>query len=137
MTNRTTPGNIIIIPKWHTVVVPTNQAGKHGRGLARFAYRWWGIAWGKGEGESGNCYLLPTKDALIKTLPLDRIAEGVACFLAFAKSKPLTIFWVPEIGCGLARLIPQQIAPLFKGAVELENVHLPASFWAVLNKSTL
>lgn len=37
-------------------------------------------------------------------------------------------------GCGLAGYTPEQIAPLFKDAIDVENIYLPKSFWDVLHK---
>ena len=45
------------------------------------------------------------------------------------------IFLVTEIGCGLSGYEPEDIAPFFKDAVNLKNVHLPQRFWDVLNKN--
>lgn len=36
---------------------------------------------------------------------------------------------VTEIGCGLAGLKPKEVAPLFKDAVNVFNIHLPSRFW--------
>lgn len=128
---RVTPEKITELGDGQFAVVPTNQSGIHGAGFARKAYLTWGIERGVGEGFSGHCYLLPTKDWNIKTRPLADIAISVNRFFNAAKEHPHITFLVPAVGCGLAGLSPEQIAPLFKGAPE--NVHLPASFWAVLN----
>jgi len=45
------------------------------------------------------------------------------------KTRPDLIFLVTEVGCGLAGLKPKEVAPLFKDAIDLENIHLPAKFW--------
>ena len=37
-----------------------------------------------------------------------------------------------EIGCGIAGFVPEEIAPLFKEATEVENIHLSERFWKVL-----
>lgn len=36
------------------------------------------------------------------------------------------------VGCGSVGYRPDQIAPMFAGAISLQNVWLPASFWEVL-----
>ena len=36
------------------------------------------------------------------------------------------------VGCGIAGYVPEDIAPMFRDAAELENVYLPVSFWKVL-----
>lgn len=70
---------------------------------------------------------------IVDTLPIEEIKVYVDEFIDFAKRNPLLMFLVTEIGCGLANLKQEQVAPLFKQAVELENVWLPKSFWNVLS----
>jgi len=43
-------------------------------------------------------------------------------------------FLVTEIGCGIAGYTVEEIAPLFKTALGVKNIVLPASFLEVLNK---
>ena len=50
-------------------------------------------------------------------------------FIEFAKTNENLIFLVTEIGCGLAGLKPKEVAPLFKEAVNVFNIHLPSRFW--------
>ena len=38
-------------------------------------------------------------------------------------------FLVTKIGCGIAGFRIDEIAPLFAGAVNVENIHLPQEFW--------
>jgi hypothetical protein len=58
-------------------------------------------------------------------------------FIDFAIAHPDLTFLVVEIGCKLAGYKPEQIAPLFKRAIEVENIHLPRSFWKVLKPGVL
>ena len=53
-----------------------------------------------------------------------------AQFLAFAKLHPELKFLVTEIGCGIAGFTPEDIAPLFRMAIDenIENIYLPESF---------
>ena len=53
-------------------------------------------------------------------------------FISFAISHSEYTFLVTEIGCGLAGLTHRQIAPLFKDAIEVSNIHLPEPFWNIL-----
>ena len=62
-------------------------------------------------------------------LPVSEIKFYVDTFIEFAKENPNLTFLVTEIGCGLSKFKPKDIAPLFEGAIELENVHLPTRFW--------
>ncbi len=41
-------------------------------------------------------------------------------------------FQVTPVGCGLAGYKPNQIAPMFRGALQLNNVKLPPAFLKVL-----
>ena len=46
---------------------------------------------------------------------------------------PELFFYVTRIGCGIAGFREKEIAPLFAGAVGLENVCLPEGFMKVWN----
>jgi hypothetical protein len=97
-------------------VFGSNEAGVHGGGAAKTAYQNQGAVWGKGVGRFGNSYALPTKDASIETLPLPEIHVYVSKFLEYAEDHPDEMFQVTRIGCGLAGLTDEQIAPMFAGA---------------------
>lgn len=92
-----------------------------------------GAKFGQSSGIQGNTYAIPTKDASIKkTLTIKEIKPFVDCFINFAISKPELIFLVTEIGCGLAGLTPENVAPLFLKAKNVQNIHLPYNFWKVI-----
>ncbi len=139
--NRITPDNITELKPNETLVVPTNEAGRHGAGLAKFAAQRFGLKYGHYSHVCGRCFALPTKDRNIKTLPLEKIGQYVDAFIGYAKRVHEKgwdfVFLVPQIGCGLANYTPEQIAPLFKDAIDLPNVHLPERFWQVLTNETL
>jgi hypothetical protein len=110
-------------------VFGSNESGRHGLGAAKTALGW-GAKWGQAEGLQGKTYGIPTKDSSVRrTLSVEEIKPYVDRFIEFALNNPNMIFLVTEIGCGLAGLKPKQIAPLFKEAINLENVHLPSRFW--------
>ena len=117
-------------------VFGSNLAGRHGKGAALVAMRQHGAKQGVGEGLTGNSYALPTKDARIKTLPLDIIRLHVEVFLIVARQRPDLRFMVTAIGCGLAGYEPREIAPMFEPALEMENVYLPAEFCVALATTT-
>jgi hypothetical protein len=126
---RTTPDNITKLEPNQVFVFGSNQAGRHGKGAAKAALGW-GAKWGQAEGLQGKTYGIPTKDAYIKnTLSLGSIKLYVDRFIEFAKSRPELTFLVTEIGCGLAGLSVKEVAPLFKSAVEVNNIWLPERFW--------
>ncbi len=127
-----------ISPKWinklaeHEIFVfGSNLAGAHGAGAAKLAMNW-GAVWGKGVGLHGQTYAIPTMQGGIET-----IKPYVDDFLTFAKSKPNLKFLVTEIGCGIAGFTVEEIAPLFKNAIDenIANVYLPESFYRVLEEN--
>lgn len=113
-------------------VFGSNEAGRHGRGAARTAKQW-GARNGKGAGQWGNTYAIPTKDARLNCLTVRQIQKYVNDFIKYADQNPDYTFLVTEIGCGLAGNHPSAIAPLFMEASRLPNVHLPQKFWDHLN----
>lgn len=116
-------------------VFGSNEAGRHGKGAAKLACAF-GAKRGVGVGFAGSTFAIPTKDARVRTLSLSRISKYVDEFVACAEAHPNLTFLVTEIGCGLAGYTPSEVAPHFGRAADLANVHLPASFWAVLRATT-
>jgi len=133
MIKRITPNNITTLQESEIFVFGSNLIGVHGAGAAKQALNW-GAKFYFGVGLQGKTYAIPTKDKYIITLPLDKISPYVEEFIDFAKTTPSNKYLVTEIGCGLAGFTPEQIAPLFKGSVYLENIYLPLRFWGVLEK---
>ena len=97
-------------------VFGSNLVGVHGAGAARYAMEHHGAVYGRGVGFQGDSYAIPTKDDRIQTLPLERVRDHVSAFLNAAERNPDTVFYVTQIGCGLAGFTPDQIAPLFATA---------------------
>jgi len=108
-------------------VFGSNLAGRHGKGAALWARQHRGAIYGNGHGYQGNSYAIPTKDANLKTLPLDEIASYVAIFIEFALSRPDLTFKVTPIGCGLAGYSPNDIAWMFDLPAPA-NIILPEEF---------
>ena len=101
-------------------VFGSNEAGVHGAGAARFALDKKGAIMGQAFGMQGNSFAIPTKDKTIRnTLSLDEIKVYVNRFIDFARTQtdrrhaPL-IYQVTCIGCGLAGLKHEDIAPMFR-----------------------
>lgn len=111
-------------------VFGSNLVGRHGAGSAYHAHQYWGAVYGEGVGYHGDSYAIPTKDHEIKTMPLFAIRPYVEDFLDFAKHRPDLEFNVVAIGCGLAGMKANDIAPLFKNAPE--NCKLPPEFIEIL-----
>ena len=125
-----------ISPRWinsleqnEIFVFGSNLQGMHGGGAARVALEQFGAVWGEGTGLQGQSYAIPTMHGGV-----DVIAPYVNDFIAFAKEHPELKFLVTEIGCGIAGFRASEMAPLFKEALEVENVYLPERFVEVLEK---
>ena len=134
MENRIVSDNITKLNPNEIFVFGSNLSGRHGKGAAKQALTW-GAIWGQGAGLQGRTYGIPSKNASItRTLSVKEIKPFVDDFIQFAKDNQNLIFLVTEIGCGLANLTPKEIAPLFKEAIDIENIHLPKRFWHKLKK---
>jgi len=130
--HRITPDTIIKLEPGQVFVFGSNCGGKHGKGAAKQALTW-GAIWGQAAGLQGRTYGIPTKDKSIRrTLNLDEIKPFVDDFIVFAEENPELTFLVTEIGTGLAGLKHKQVAPLFKEAEFVRNIHLPKKFWRKL-----
>ena len=103
-------------------VFGSNLAGRHGKGAAKYARDNLGAVYGVGEGLTGNCYALPTKDYNIKTRPLTDIHESIKTFLQVASENPDKVFKVTPIGCGLAGYKVHEIRALFLQEEVPDNV---------------
>lgn len=108
----------------------SNLAGCHAGGAARLALNKFGAKWGVGVGLQGNSYAIPTMQGDVETI-IPYINE----FIAFAKQNPDLTFYVTKIGCGIAGFSEEEIAPLFKESLDIENIRLPLSFVNIIKKS--
>lgn len=117
-------------------VFGSNLAGAHGAGAAAYAAKHWGAIYGQGVGITGMAYAIPTKNQMIRTMPLNAIRPYVIDFMRYAELHPHLTFKVTQIGCGLAGYEASQIAPMFASAPsncwfdEAWQEYLPlAQFW--------
>jgi len=133
MEGRITPEKVVSLNENEIFVFGSNLSGKHGKGAAKTAMYKFGAKWGQASGIQGKSYGIPTKDRNMNVLSIPEIEHHVRKFIIYAKENPQLIFLVTEIGCGLARFSPKQIAPLFEKAKDIPNIHLPKRFWDVLN----
>lgn len=125
-----------VSPQWITTladdeifVFGSNLEGLHGGGAALLAYERFGAIWGQGTGLQGKSYGIPTMHGGI-----DVIAPYVDDFIAFAREHGELKFLVTEIGCGIAGFTVEEMAPLFKDAIDEENIYLPQRFIKILEK---
>lgn len=132
--DRVTPEHISKLKINEVFVFGSNESGRHGLGAAKTALGW-GAKWGQAEGIQGRTYGIPTKDSSVRrTLSIVEIKPYVDRFIEFAKNNPDFIFLVTEVGCGLSKYHPKDIAPLFIDAINVDNIHLPDRFWHKLLK---
>lgn len=125
--HRVTPERITALRDGEVFVFGSNLNGWHGGGAARAALLHFGAEWGKGEGPQGRSYAIPTMQGGVET-----IAPYVERFIRYAQRHPERIFLVTPIGCGIAGFSPEEMAPLFREAVDVENIYLPRAFWDCL-----
>lgn len=104
-------------------VFGSNLAGAHGGGAAWLAYNRFGAVWGEGVGLHGRTYAIPTMQGGVGT-----IKPYVDDFILFAKEHRELTFLVTRIGCGIAGFRDEEIAPLFKEAICVQNIILPREF---------
>lgn len=131
MNNREyTPERIKELQPNEIFVFGSNLAGAHGGGAARLAYERFGAIWGQGVGLQGQSYAIPTMQGGVET-----IKPYVDEFIRFAKEHLELKFLVTKIGCGIAGFKVDEIAPLFKDAIEVKNVILPEDFVEVLSRT--
>ena len=123
MKSQFTPDFITELKENEIFVFGSNLEGMHGGGAARLAYDKFGAIWGQGVGLQGQSYGIPTMHGGVEA-----IKPYVDEFIEFAKSHPELTFLVTRIGCGIAGFRDEEIAPLFKECIDIENVILPRSF---------
>lgn len=122
-----TPDYITELKPDEVFVFGSNLAGMHGGGAAYVAFKKFGAIMGCGVGLQGQSYAIPTMQGGVET-----IKPYVDEFITFAADHPELFFYVTRIGCGIAGFRDKEISPLFKEALELENVCLPETFVKVL-----
>lgn len=135
---RITPEEITRLDKNQVFVFGSNMSGHHGLGVALTAKKKFGATQGRCHGLDNNSYGIPTKGFRTnagdyETLPLSKIRKYVENFIWDAGNHTEKTFFVTKIGCGLAGYTEKEIAPLFKAAMEIENIYLPQEFIKELN----
>ena len=118
-----TPERISELKADEVFVFGSNLEGMHGGGAAWVAFRKFGAVMGCGVDLRGQSYAIPTMQGGVET-----IKPYVDEFISFASEHPELFFFVTRIGCGIAGFRDKDIAPLFAGAIGLDNVCLPESF---------
>lgn len=124
-----TPERIQSLAPDEVFVFGSNLGGFHGGGAARAAMDKFGAVWGQGIGLQGQSYAIPTMQGGVET-----IKPYVDQFIEFALSRPDLFFYVTRIGCGIAGFTDEEIAPLFRSALAVDNIALPKSFHDILKQ---
>lgn len=134
-----TPTQINDLQPNEVFVFGSNLDGDHAGGAARFAVLKFGAKMGQCNGLQGQSYAIPTLSHPGGTddhkLPLETIQKYVNEFIQFAHKNPNLFFYVTPIGCGIAGFTEQEIAPMFKPCITMENVALPQSFVNIFDSS--
>lgn len=130
--NKIASDKIIKLLENEVFVFGSNLGGFHSKGAALTAQKKFGAIYGTASGLQGKSYGIPTKDRKLNKLTVDQIAVHVNRFIKFAAANPQLTFLVTEVGCGLAGNKYKDIAPLFIGALPLQNVKLPKNFLNVI-----
>lgn len=124
---RTTSERITSLAPNEVFVFGSNLQGMHAGGAARIAHQKFGAIYGQGVGMQGQSYAIPTMQGGVET-----IKPYVDEFIAYAIQNPDKQFLVTPIGCGIAGFDPEDIAPLFIAAKDVQNISLPESFWDMI-----
>lgn len=128
MSQRITSERITTLKPNEIFVFGSNLDGMHGGGAARIARLHFGAVMGVGVGLQGQSYAIPTMQGGV-----DTIQPYVDEFIQYAINHPELHFLVTRIGCGIAGFSEDEIAPLFRQAVSIDNISLPQGFWEQLN----
>lgn len=127
-----------VTPTWITKLEPngvfvfgSNPQGRHGKGAALSAMKKFGAVYGQARGLQGRSYGIVTKDLKKgkRSIPLPIMQKEIDEFIEFAIANPELNFYVTMLGCDLAGYSSKEIGPLFKGALDVENIALPIQFW--------
>ena len=128
---RVAPDRIDQLEEDEIFVFGSNVNGFHNGGAAATAMRKFGAIWGQDEGLQGQSYAIPTMEGI------DKMRAAISRFAQFAEQHREMRFLVTRIGCGIAGYTVDQVAPLFRDCIHIENIALPSDFWTFLGLKML
>lgn len=128
MKAKITPKNIKKLNPGEVFVFGSNTAGRHGKGAAKLAYDKFGASYGQGFGLQGSSYAIPTLDSNLKQLSIEYIQDEVNAFKQIVEYRKDLHFLITPIGTGLAGFSIEEMAKLFVGFENFENISLPEEF---------
>ena len=128
---RYTPETISKLEPNQIFVFGANLRAAHSAGAAFLAQKAFGAKYGEvGEGLTGQCYALPTKDENIRTRSLDEIRESFCKFIKCVIDNPNLDFLLTKVGCGLAGYSTDLIAKEFwQGMEYCDQEKIPINLW--------
>ena len=112
MNERITPSNITELKENEIFVFGSNSNGVHNGNAAATAMKF-GAIMGQAAGIQGQTYAMPSKH-------IENLKKHIDDFLLYAEQHSEYTFLVTEIGCGISKHSPFEIAPLFKEAVHIK-----------------
>ena len=115
-------------------VFGSNTSGQHGGGAARKALEDFGAINGQGVGMHGKSYAIPTLSENLEKLLIQDIQNSVNEFEKVVKQRTDLHFLITPIGTGIAGFSVKEMAILFAGFQEYENVSLPQNFIDVIGE---
>lgn len=117
-------------------VFGSNLAGRHGKGAALTASRFFHAEKGVGVGQTGDAYAIPTKDHRLCVLPLDEIERHIRVFFDHASLHTDKIFMMTRVGCGLSDYNDNDIVRIVQRCNVPNNVMLPGKWIEKINKNS-
>lgn len=130
-----TPKKITHLNRGEVFVFGSNTAGRHGKGAAKTAYDKFGAIYGQGFGLQGSSYAIPTLDENLKQLSIEYIQEEVKVLKQVVQYRKDLHYLITPIGTGLAKFSIEEMAKLFIGFENFENVSLPEEFINIIQLS--
>ena len=112
----------------HVFVFGSNLAGRHGKGAALHAYKYYGAARGIGEGITGQAYAIPTKGFNLEQRSLVDVELSILNFINYARFYTDVEFRLTPIGTGLAGFSKPAIWDILVRNGLPENVLLTSSW---------
>lgn len=125
---------VAMFPENGVFVFGSNSEGLHGKGAAKFAQDFFGARTGVSRGLCGKSYAIITKKdwRKQKSSSLDEITDEMEEFYHFAAEHQELMFFMTELGCGLAGYhhteIMRCMLPFYQEP--LKNVVIPRRFEA-------
>jgi hypothetical protein len=109
-------------------VFGSNEAGRHGKGAAKFALTNYGAKYGVGEGMTGMSYAIPTKDSRLRPVTMEKLEQSIRKFIEFARGNPQYRFLLTPIGTGLAGFSKRDVWRLLEKYGLPDNVVLTSTW---------